>query len=159
MIYSDIIDLIKKCEGQFLTIVKDYNKLNILALNSIKKSLSSEYKILECHYSENRILYEICNVKDKTVLFVNCGDDRISKRIIHNNDNLIIIFIKRYYNMYNNIMPTNDITALYLSAVVFVFANKIISIEKSRYSNVDTKMNMTQFSRKSKLEYLNKISK
>jgi hypothetical protein len=164
MIYSELLDLIKQCEGAFATIIKDHDILNRFALNSIKKSLSSEYKIFEFEYSENMIDKYICNSKEKTIIFVKC-DKLVNRRLLNRNDNLIIVFIKRFYNIINSTPNytnytnyTNDMNVIYMSNIVFLLKDKEIKIVKNRYSNINDTMDMNNFSRKKKLQNINKIS-
>lgn len=158
MIYSELLDLIKQCEGSFVTIIKDYDKLNRVALNSIKKSLSSEYKILECNYSINYILDVVLKTKEKTILIVNSLDVKIGREIRNDNDNLIVILLKRSFDLFNNNIHTNDAICVYLSTVTFLLKDKKIKVIKSRYTNGDEVMDMNNFSRKMKLQNINKIS-
>ena len=157
--YNDFLNLIRSSTGQIVTIIKDFERINNIIINSFKISLSGEYVIKECEYSVDDILYQIKHIKCKTILFVSSYDTKIDRAIYNTNNYLIIIFLKRVFSTFNQTMLTNDNTCLYVSSVILLLKNRTVKIMKNRYGSVDDTMDMTIFTRKEKLLNLDKISK
>lgn len=161
--YVDILNSIKKCEGSLVTILMDYNNCNDDFLTSIYQELNIDYKI---EYDR----FDIKNINEKTVVFINVkniprapNSIGIRSKIFRNllgNENVILIAV----NKINVAMTPSSLYGteeIYQSNIVFLLKNQKLTIVKSRYSILQNTnsldiSNMTKLVRKIKLNRINK---
>lgn len=146
--YSDILNSIKQCEGSFITIIKNSDTINDDFIYSVIEDLKSEYVIEYNPISNN-------NIKVKTISIFDFNKT-IDFKTIFNDDSLITIVIRDYYNT-SNTQLFGESGADYFSSLVFLLKNGKLKVLKSRYADIEGTFDVSKIVRKFKLKKLKRL--
>jgi hypothetical protein len=146
--YFDILNSIKKCEGAFVTIIKNSGTINDDFIYSIIEDLKSEYAIEYNPISNDNVKVKTISIFNYSKLY-NVGD-------INFDENLITIII-RNYNETSNTQVFGESGADYFSSLVFLLKNGKLKVLKSRYSDIEGTFDVSKIVRKFKLKKLKRL--
>lgn len=159
--YKDILDTIKQCDGNLITIIKDSNVVNDDFILSIQSDLSKEY-IIETD-SEKIWILNLSEISKKTIFFIDY--EKLEKTKIERerklriltttiNSNTIIICSRNYFRTSNTDVHGQSLG--YTSSLILLLFKGKLKILKSRYTNILGRLDLKVAVRKLKLKTLDK---
>jgi len=144
MVYKDLINNIKRYEGQKITFIMDSNANNKWFLMMIKEDLlKMKYKIKTINYiSSFEKLQSITNqIREKTVIFIEDMTKSIfDYSFVDSNSNCTVIFLCKYFKNDNSFNIFNGISnqrLIFISSFIVSVISDKVAIEKSRVERID----------------------